>query len=89
MARQVVARDSEALKEVLANLEKGAQEDFGISFSYPEFKDALEVVRQARYSAFIYRRIGHLPDIDFLNLIEALKNAETKAPGVSKPKNKR
>ena len=67
-------RDKKALLSLISLTNEGALEFVGKPFTYEEFGQALEAVRQTRYAAYIYKRIGHLPDIDFVNLIEVLKN---------------
>lgn len=70
-------RSEEKLREIIAEVDKAAQETLGIPFNQEEFSQVLDAARLSRLTAFVAQRIGHLPTVDFLNLLRLLNGDRT------------
>lgn len=67
-------RSHSELIALIDSVTTAAEQELGLPLEYEEFAKAFEAVKQERYIKFLYKRIGHLPDIDYLNFVEILKN---------------
>jgi len=82
-----MARTKEELAELLENLKDWYRQDFRIEYKADALKAVMEQLLEDRMGKFLYRRIGHLPDADFISFVKIfLDDAEPKSPVVPEVK---
>lgn len=71
-------RSFEQIENFWADVQQWHQDDFGIEINEVDFTDALRKVLLKRLEAFVHRRIGHLPDKDFMTLLQVFRKRYAK-----------
>lgn len=62
-------RDDKELQDILTKFRVDAEHDLGIPFPADVVKECLSVLLRARVAECVKRRLGHLRDSDFTNLV--------------------
>lgn len=71
-----MARSKEELIKLLASFKEWYQQDFSRQYIAEVLKETMEEERHSRFKKFLYRRIGHLPDADFLLFYDLFLGSE-------------
>lgn len=64
-----MARTKEELQELLKNLKDWYAQDFGVEYEASKLEDGIDEMLEERFRKFLSRRIGHLPDADFIGFV--------------------
>lgn len=67
-------RGPEELLTLYNQLKAFCAADLGIVFNLEDFKKAFEDMTQERLAHFLFRRIGHISDVDYFNFLALIKN---------------
>ena len=77
-----MARTREELAKLLEDLKGWFKQDFDNDYNKEALTPVMQELLQERFRKFLYRRIGHLPDADFISFVKLFDKAipEVTAP---------